>query len=430
MTKLLKPLILGIVAAAFVWLAPQFVPAADQLSLGVAAVAACFVVTVLGIGFLAASERGSEEAVESMEKEVERLRKEGKAREKTNDEFKTKLVESTSLRRALSSIARLTVQSLEVNRVLEQVMDSLVGAPIRARKCSLWLVNETGLELADHRGYPPDFSKQNARAPEAVAKVAAAGSLLDSENAGRDPVLAGLVRTRPQAFVCAPLIHNREVLGVLDIEEFAENRKESIRDNVDAVEFVASLTAMVIKNGRMFAEAKERANTDGLTRLFTHRYFQDSFDSELKRAGRYEDNVSLLITDIDHFKKFNDTYGHQIGDMVLRETAGCMKELRREQDLVARYGGEEFAVILPSTSKHDALQVAEKLRKAVADRTYHSEKGDLKVTISIGLSTFPEDAREKGLLIKAADAALYVAKETGRNRVSVAEPGQTKPSKK
>ena len=347
------------------------------------------------------------------------------SREKTIEDFKTKLVESTSLRRALSSIARLTVQSLEVSRVLDQVLEALTGAPVRAGKAAIWLLTDNAMRLEACRGYDSNLKKESARPNDIIQKVVATGNLLDSENAGRDPALSSLTRLRAGAFVCAPLVHNREILGVIDIEEFSGDRKEkeSLRDDVDAVEFVASLTAMVVKNGRMFAEAKDRANTDGLTRLFTHRYFQDTLDSELKRAGRYEDTVSLLITDIDHFKKFNDTYGHQIGDLVLRETAAVFKELRREQDVVARYGGEEFVVVLPNTPKNVAQQVAEKFRKAIADRVYPSEKGDLRVTLSIGVSTFPDDSREKNELIKKADAALYLAKEGGRNCVCVASAG-------
>ncbi|MBI3893550.1 MAG: GGDEF domain-containing protein, partial [Candidatus Wallbacteria bacterium] len=338
-----KPLVLGLLAGAAVFCVPLFNSAADQTITVVAAGVVTLVVAGLGVGFLSASGRESEMVVETVNKDMDRLKKEVKAREKTIDDYKTKLVESTSLRRALSSIARLTVQSLEVTRVIEQVMQALVSAPVRAKRCALWLVSEQGIKLESAVGYSGDVRRENPRPNEIVSQVARSGNLIDSENAGRDPSLATICRLRNQAFICAPLVHNREILGVIDIEEFAETRKEkeSLRDDVDAVEFVASLTAMVIKNGKMFEEAKERANTDGLTRLFTHRYFQDTLDTELKRAGRYEDPISLMITDIDHFKKFNDTYGHQIGDLVLRETAAVFKDLRRENDVVARYGGEE-----------------------------------------------------------------------------------------
>jgi two-component system cell cycle response regulator len=189
---------------------------------------------------------------------------------------------------------------------------------------------------------------------------------------------------------------------------------------VRLLEFVASLAAMAIKNARVFSEARDRANTDGLTRLATHRHFQDTFDAELRRAERYGDFLSVVITDIDHFKKFNDTYGHQIGDLVLRETAAVFRAAVRDMDLVARYGGEEFACILPNTNKAGAVKLAERLRQAVEARQYQTERGVLRVAISLGVATFPVDAKEKVQLIKLADGALYQAKESGRNRVCYA----------
>ncbi len=424
MSAISKPLFLGLIAGAFTVATPILLDTADEISLAGAGVGSFVIVTALALSFINQAGNESDEVVETLNREIERLKKEGKSREKSTDEFKTKLVESTSLRRALSSIARLTVQSLEVNRVLQQVMDSLTSAPIRARKVALWLLNENQVVLESAKGYGGEMVPGVTQAGEIVTKVAASGKMIDSENAGRDPALASITRLRPKGFICTPLIHNREVLGVIDIEELGKE-KESIRDDVDSVEFVASLTAMVVKNGRMFAEAKLRATTDGLTKLFNHRHFQDLFDEELARAGRYGDYVSVLITDIDHFKKFNDTYGHQIGDLVLVETAAVFKRVAREDDVVARYGGEEFAIVLPNTNKEEAVRVADDVRRAVESNIYKSEKGDLRVTVSIGVSSFPDDSQDKNLLIKAADTALYVAKESGRNKVCAAgEPAQ------
>jgi two-component system, cell cycle response regulator len=143
----------------------------------------------------------------------------------------------------------------------------------------------------------------------------------------------------------------------------------------------------------------------------------------MRRAERYGGCCSLILTDIDHFKKFNDTHGHQIGDLVLRETAACFKAAGLDKDaMLARYGGEEFVVVLPQVAKADAAHVAELLRRAVEAREYATDKGVLKVTISLGVSSFPEDARRKPQLIESADHALYRAKHAGRNRVQVAGP--------
>jgi diguanylate cyclase (GGDEF)-like protein len=137
------------------------------------------------------------------------------------------------------------------------------------------------------------------------------------------------------------------------------------------------------------------------------------------------------MTDIDHFKKFNDTWGHQIGDMVLREVAKCVRACIRDTDIAARYGGEEFAVILPETDLEGSLLFAERLRQKVEESSFDGPKGPLKVTISIGLSSIPVHTAETSLeMIKLADDALYVAKRNGRNRVETPVEGEENPNPK
>ncbi len=167
------------------------------------------------------------------------------------------------------------------------------------------------------------------------------------------------------------------------------------------------------------------ANIDGLTEIYNHRYFQNSLDNEISRALRNETQISLLLIDIDFFKKFNDTYGHQVGDFILKEFSATLKQEIRKYDTLARYGGEEFTVILPDTSAEDALIVAEKLRKAVDDKIYADATEDYHITASFGVSTgtpVTDDTFSKSNLIKQADDALYDAKEAGRNRVSLFSP--------
>ena len=140
----------------------------------------------------------------------------------------------------------------------------------------------------------------------------------------------------------------------------------------------------------------------------------------MKRSQRYEKPLCLLITDIDHFKKFNDTYGHQQGDIVLKETARLLKESVRKIDLAARYGGEEFAVILPETDIENAKMVAERIRKKIEEFKVPGQNEPLHVTVSVGVAQYePEKDTEKKDFIEHADKALYKAKDSGRNRVVV-----------
>lgn len=165
-------------------------------------------------------------------------------------------------------------------------------------------------------------------------------------------------------------------------------------------------------------ELEQLAINDGLTGLYNHREFQRRLQVEIERARRYKHHLSLLMLDIDHFKRFNDTYGHQAGDYILRSLSLQMREGVRAVDWVARYGGEEFVITLPEMTATKALIAAERLRKNIAARVVTvKEDQKVNITVSIGVATFPEDADSKDKLIAAADRALYAAKAAGRNKV-------------
>lgn len=161
------------------------------------------------------------------------------------------------------------------------------------------------------------------------------------------------------------------------------------------------------------------ANLDGLTGIYNHRYFQEFLDKEISRSSRLENRMSLILTDIDNFKKFNDYYGHQAGDYVLKEVASLCAELIREYDLIARYGGEEFVFVLPETDEAEALIVAEKLRSAIEQHGFNYDGDEYRVTSSFGVAVFDRTGKaiKKSELIERADKAMYAAKKKGRNRV-------------
>ena len=183
-------------------------------------------------------------------------------------------------------------------------------------------------------------------------------------------------------------------------------------DDQRLLEALAQQAAMAVEHARLY----ELAITDGLTRLFIHRYFQARLEEEIMRAKRYHTTISLILFDIDHFKKFNDTYGHQQGDIVLVDVAKLIKQTVRDTvDIPARYGGEEFTIILPETDAKGAQLVAERLRKTIETFPFPGQDKQLNVTISVGIATFPDHASSRGVLIKKADIALYACKEAGRN---------------
>jgi diguanylate cyclase (GGDEF)-like protein len=168
------------------------------------------------------------------------------------------------------------------------------------------------------------------------------------------------------------------------------------------------------------AEESERlAITDGLTGLYNHRYFQEQLAKEVLRAQRYSSVLSLVIGDVDHFKNFNDNYGHLQGDSILRQVAAILKAETRQTDVAARYGGDEFIVILPDADKADALRIAENIRNRIRTEINSMQENSpiSAVTISFGVASFPMDALTPMGLIQKADESLYRAKNGGRDQV-------------
>lgn len=174
-----------------------------------------------------------------------------------------------------------------------------------------------------------------------------------------------------------------------------------------------------IKRAILYQQVQELSVTDTLTGAFSRRHYLERFGEELERSNKFKYHFSCLMVDIDHFKDYNDRYGHLVGDAILKEIAGLIKESIRQIDLMGRYGGEEFSLVLTETGKEDARYVAERIRRAIEDARIRVYDEDLKVTISIGISGFPADGQDTRSLIEKADQALYQAKQTGRNRVCV-----------
>ncbi len=180
---------------------------------------------------------------------------------------------------------------------------------------------------------------------------------------------------------------------------------------------IANHVAVSLANASMYGRMEEMATTDGLTGLINHRTFQERFSEMLARADRTSGRHALLLTDIDHFKKVNDTYGHPMGDVVLqRSRARGAGDCVRKIDVVARYGGEEFAIVLEEHRPEGALMLAERIRAEVQKQVFQSDKGPFSVTLSLGIAVYPDDAKDKAQAISLADQSLYYAKHNGRNR--------------
>ena len=209
-----------------------------------------------------------------------------------------------------------------------------------------------------------------------------------------------------------PLFAESQPIGALVIQQSRGSNRMERRAAATLSQFAAH-ASLALRNAWLMQEIRKMAATDGLTGIANRRTFEEVLERELSRARRNGDQVTLVMLDIDHFKKLNDTHGHQIGDETLRGTARALADSCRDFDTPARYGGEEFAVVLPSCSPRESLVAADRLRLAIAEADI-----PVKVTASAGCATFPVHAADPQSLIKAADEALYESKRSGRDRVT------------
>ncbi|MFN3395947.1 MAG: diguanylate cyclase [Thermodesulfovibrionales bacterium] len=218
-----------------------------------------------------------------------------------------------------------------------------------------------------------------------------------------------------------PLLYEKEHIGML---LFISERIDAISSyQINLLKILGNQASTAFANARLYARIERMAITDGLTGLYNHRHFQERLSLEFNRLSRLSTSLSLLLIDIDHFKKINDTYGHPAGDEVLRGVAGVIRDTIRNIDIPARYGGEEFAVLLPDTKIDGAIKMAERLRSSILNRRFSFNEKEITVTVSTGIATSPYDAKTKEELIERADEALYRAKQSGRNRcVSWGQP--------
>lgn len=225
-------------------------------------------------------------------------------------------------------------------------------------------------------------------------------------------------------FVCVPLMIENEIIGVMNLND-NEAGHFSVGD-LDFVLNVAEFISLSISNAHLYEKTETLAITDGLTGLTNRQKMQNELENEFARSKRYKSPLSLAILDLDHFKKINDTYGHQMGDEVLVKLASVIKGICRSNDTSSRYGGEEFVLILAETGVDGAFQIAERIRKEFAKVRFKKDGVEFGVTFSCGVAGLDlENISSPDQLIQFADKFLYLAKERGRNRTVKAESDET-----
>lgn len=233
----------------------------------------------------------------------------------------------------------------------------------------------------------------------------------------KDPICA-LLKT--EHFVTVPLKAKDKTIGVILVDNIFT--KEAItKDDIRILTMFANQAGLAIENSHLYEKTVSLSHSDSLTNLINHGRFQYLLSRELKNATKEKKPLSLVMIDIDNFKNFNDTLGHPAGDKVLINIAKILKKTCRSSDIVARYGGEEFVVVLSDTNKESAWGLAERLRQAIEEFNFPGQEvqSNKNLTISLGLASFPEDAKIKGELISKTDSALYRAKAAGKNRTHI-----------
>ncbi|MBN1383905.1 MAG: GGDEF domain-containing protein [Elusimicrobia bacterium] len=213
-----------------------------------------------------------------------------------------------------------------------------------------------------------------------------------------------------KSVLAVPLVHNKNIIGIIRADTDKENRFS--QEDIGVTSILVDVAAMTVENLRLLEKTKELSIIDGLTGTYVRKFFDERLHEEITRSSRFKTSLCLILCDVDHFKKFNDTYGHQEGDEALKTFSKVLKQICRETDIIARYGGEEFAVILPETSKDECVKIAENIRKEFYKETISGQH----LTISQGVASFPADANDHNQLIRKADERLYKAKTSGRNR--------------
>lgn len=373
------------------------------------------------IGYLFASSRNRLDQLyvlrsESSREEMNILANEVKEKNKGIKVIEEKLIRYSALKNVTESLSAVLSLDSIIGMIIEKTLKTLG----KSGRVLLFLVNQERQELmlsaSSGKNYPVVKAKKGDAFDHWILRYRKPLIIEDVTKDFRFPA-EGIDGARGvfRSLIAAPLVSENKVIGVLRMDnphEFAY-----IQDDLRLIDIIANLGAVAIQNSILYSRTQELAIKDSLTGLKVRRFFIDSLHREVRRASRKREQLSLLILDIDHFKDYNDKYGHSSGDLVLKFIANTISDLLDDPDVAGRYGGEEIAVLLWRKGKKEAHLKAEKIRQQVKDRSLTLREHEANVTVSIGVSTYPEDAVTEEELIRIADARLYKAKADGRDKV-------------
>jgi diguanylate cyclase (GGDEF)-like protein len=334
------------------------------------------------------------------------------------------LIEQVHGLKGILNVAQVVVSSLDLDEVLQNILHSAMAVmDMPAGTIALYDEDSSQLELRAHAGLSETFVALDHW------RVKPGGLTYEILDRGKPFIIKDTETTEffnnplaikegIRSLIAVPLKIQRRTIGVLYLDDFKP--REIFAEKLELLSVLTSFATMSIDHARLHERTAQLACTDGLTGLYNHRQFKKNFADEVARANRYNKTLSIILFDVDDFKKFNDTYGHPNGDIVLQEMATMLRELLRDCDTIYRYGGEEFVALLPETALPEAIKVAERIRIFVETESPRYLTGITKthgVTVSVGVASLPADGSDTAMLLKSVDDLMYLAKGDGKNKV-------------
>jgi len=323
---------------------------------------------------------------------------------------------------ALKDVTEELSSTLDLEDITRSVVEKAFNIIGRSDRALLFLINEVKQELGlfasrQIDAQPPIKAKKGEVFDTWILKQRKPLLIEDLDNDFRfSPEALKDPKDREfKSIIGVPVMSEKKITGVLRLD--SAKKAMYTQDDLRLLNIISDLAAVSIENARLYQRTNELAITDGLTGLYVQRYFKERLDMELKRALSNEKKFSMLMIDLDYFKECNDKYGHAAGDILLVKLAAVLKAGVGAGHMVSRYGGEEFIIFLFEVDKKGAIKVAEDIRKKVEEAVFTLRRNEVKITISVGVSCFPDDGYVAEALLRKADENLYKAKQDGRNRI-------------